>query len=178
MTRPPAPENLAEHLTLPTGEHVLVRPIRPEDEAAHQEFFTHLDKHDVYFRFFGYVKGFSHEEMTRYTQIDYAHEMAFIAIGETGDLKGRTIGVVRAVGDTGSNEAEFAVVVRSDFKGHGLGYALLDKIIRYAKARGWSALRGQMLAENRAMLQLAHEFGFKSEGYPQSGIIDMRLDLA
>lgn len=173
----PYPKELEEQLTLRNGERVLLRPIRPEDEAAHQEFFTHLGKYDVYFRFFGFVKGFSHAEMMRYTQIDYENEMAFVAIGETGETKGRTLGVARAVGIAKTNDAEFAVVVRSDFKGMGLGYGLLGKIIRYSKERGWTGLSGQVLTENGQMLELARDLGFKPVGRPERGVTNLYLDL-
>ncbi len=177
LTIKPYPKDLEEQLTLHNGETVLLRPIRPEDEAAHQEFFQHLSKHDVYFRFFGFVKGFSHPEMMRYTKIDYENEMAFVAIGETGETKGRTLGVARAVGIAKTNDAEFAIVVRSDFKGLGLGYGLLEKIIRYSKARGWAGLSGQVLTGNGQMLELARDLGFKPVGRPEHGVTNLYLKL-
>lgn len=173
----PYPKDLEEQVTLPSGERVFLRPIRPEDEEAHQEFFTHLTKHDVYFRFFGYIKGFSHEQMMRYTVIDYDREMAFIAVGQEPPIEGRTIGVMRVVSDESNEEAEFAIIVRSDFKGHGLGYALMDKMVRYCREKGLSAITGQVLGENSAMIQMAQEFGFKPVGHPEAGVVNLRLEL-
>ena len=68
-------------------------------------------------------------------------------------------------------------MVRSDFKGLGLGYGLLGKVIRYSKERGWAGLRGQVLTENGAMLELARDLGFKPQGRPDHGVIDLYLVL-
>jgi acetyltransferase len=173
----PYPRELEETLALPDGALVLARPIRPEDETAHQEFLSRLAPDDVFFRFFGLVRAFPHSQMARYTQIDYDREMAFIAIGLDGDDTGRTLGVVRAVSNSEHTESEFAIVVRSDLKGQGLGTALLKKMIRYCKADGQSGLTGRVLEQNRPMLTLAYELGFVRTARHGGGEIEIRLDL-
>jgi acetyltransferase len=151
----PYPRELEEVLTLADGSKVLARPIRPEDEPAHQEFLSRLRPEDVYFRFFGLVREFPHAQMARYTQIDYDREMAFIAVGIEGGDVGRTLGVVRAVSNSQHSESEFAIIVRSDLKGHGLGRALLDKIIRYCKADGQSMMTGRVFESFRSLVALS-----------------------
>lgn len=173
----PYPRELEEVLTLIDGTKVLARPIRPEDEPGHQEFFKHLQPEDIHFRFFGVVREFPHSQLARYTQIDYDREMAFIAVGMEGVDAGHTLGVVRAVSDSQNTQSEFAIIVRSDMKGHGLGYALLDKIIRYCRSIGQHTITGCVVAENHAMLNLAREFGFAHVGPASKGEIEIRLDL-
>ena len=56
--------------------------------------------------------------------------------------------------------AEFAIVIRSDLKGRGLGSMLLKKIVTYCRARGTAKLVGQILPGNERMLALAHDCGF------------------
>ena len=172
----PYPAELEEVARLPSGERVLLRPIRPEDEPAHQEFFERLSPNDIYFRFFGLVRRFPHSQMARFTQIDYDREMALIAqIEEAG--KPRTVGVVRTVSDPDKTCAEFAVIVRSDLKGHGLGHVLMDKIICYCRDQGIQTLTGQVFTKNAAMLQLAHSMGFTQRDHPEPGIVEVALDL-
>ena len=65
-----------------------IRPIRPEDEALYEEFFRHVSANDLRMRFFTPAKRLSHAHLTRLTQIDYAREIAFVAVGETGALLG------------------------------------------------------------------------------------------
>ncbi len=56
--------------------------------------------------------------------------MAFIASVDDGQATAQTWGVVRAIADPDNANAEFAILVRSDLKGQGLGSLLTKKIIR------------------------------------------------
>jgi acetyltransferase len=176
----PYPCELEETIALRGGRRVLLRPIRPEDEPAHHAFQAKLEPEDVRFRFFNLVRKLPHSQMARFTQIDYDREMAFVAVPiEDGTGAAReTLGVVRTATDPDNERAEFAIVVRSDQKGQGLGWALLDKMIRYSRARGTRELVGQVLPDNRAMLDLAHQLGFQSRYLPEDGIVEVRLALA
>ncbi|HXX48740.1 MAG TPA: GNAT family N-acetyltransferase, partial [Myxococcota bacterium] len=172
----PYPAELEETLALPAGARVVVRPIRPEDEAAHRHFFERLDPGDVRFRFFGMVREMPHSQLARFTQIDYEREMAFIAYAP--DEEDETLGVVRVIADPDNRKAEFAVVVRSDSQGQGLGRVLLEKMIRYCRERGTGELVGQVLAGNGRMRALARELGFREHGGSDAGVVDVSLELA
>jgi hypothetical protein len=95
------------------GTPVVVRPIRPEDEALYGAFFAHVTAE---LRFFAPVKGFSHTYVARFTQIDCARAMAFVAIDEA---TGALLGVVRLHSDANYETGEYAILVRSDLKGGG-----------------------------------------------------------
>ena len=60
--------------------------------------------------------------------------------------------------------AEYALLVRSDLNGRGLGRALMTHLIDYARADGLERLEGMVLAENRGMLDLISRFGFTHRG--------------
>jgi acetyltransferase len=173
----PYPKELEEWAQLRTGRKLLLRPIRPEDEPAHHEFLTRLTPEDIRFRFFGIVRDFPHTQVSRFTQIDYDREMAFIASARDEHGRPETVGVVRVVADPDNQRAEFAIVVRSDLKGQGMGRALLDKMIRYCRARGLKAMVGQVLEANRAMLELAKRFGFEERPLGEGGIVEVKLNL-
>ena len=118
--------------------------------------------------------------MARFTQIDYAREMAFIAVrsleAATGPAKSETLGVVRAITDADNLTTEFAIVVRSDLKRRGLGRLLMNKIIAYARSRGTARMVGSILRDNRGMLALADAFGFRRR--PSTGkVVDVELPL-
>jgi acetyltransferase len=173
----PYPVGLDDTRILNDGSQVLLRPIRPEDEPAHVEFLRHLTGTDIYFRFFGLVRNFEHSQVARFTQIDYNREMAFIAVRPGADSAYETLGVVRAIFDPDNIRAEFAIIVRSDMKGLGLGTALLDKLIRYCRNRGTRELAGEVLAENRPMLDLAAHLGFIREATSDFSVVAVRLPL-
>ena len=155
----PYPAELAETVDW-HGERIVVRPIRPEDEPQHRAFVEKLAPEDLRLRFFYSRRELPRSELARLTQIDYAREMAFIAVRPAGGDGEETIGVARAVADPDNVEAEFALIVRSDLKGRGLGYLLLEKMIKYLEARGTKRIVGTVLRENTHMRELACALGF------------------
>ncbi|MEJ2370799.1 MAG: GNAT family N-acetyltransferase, partial [Gemmatimonadales bacterium] len=172
----PYPKELEETVLLRGGRTVLMRPIRPEDEPAHRELFRAFSKEDMRFRFFGLVRELPHSQMARYTQIDYDREMAFIATDPEG-APDMTLGVVRVVADPDNTETEFAIIIRSDMKGQGLGHALMDKVIRYCRDRGTGSIVGQVLPDNHRMLALAETLGFTKHYDVAAEIVEVRLEL-
>jgi acetyltransferase len=154
----PYPKDWECHLALPDRTKIFVRPIRPEDEMLYPAFLAAVAHDDLRLRFFAPVKEFSHSFIARFTQIDYARAMAFIAIEEA---TGRMLGVVRIHADSQYRSAEYAILVRSDLKGHGLGWLLMERMIEYARAGGLETLHGQVLRENSTMLQMCRQLGFQ-----------------
>jgi acetyltransferase len=57
--------------------------------------------------------------------------------------------------------------VRSDLKGRGLGYLLMQMMIEYARAEGLKIIEGQVLRENTAMLAMCRKLGFQVALDPQ-----------
>jgi acetyltransferase len=171
----PYPKNWERHLALPDGAKIFLRPIRPEDEALYPQFLNAVTLDDLRLRFFAPVKEFSHGFIARFTQIDYARAMAFIAIDEA---TGTMLGVVRIHADSEYRSGEYAILVRSDLKGHGLGWLLMELIIEYARAEGLESIRGQVLQENRTMLQMCRQLGFQITPDPEeSSILVVALAL-
>lgn len=174
----PYPKDLEEEFALASGRKVLLRPIRPEDEPAHYEFLSKVTSEDIRFRFFGLVRNLPHTEMARLTQIDYDREMAFIATAPKTDGIGlETLGVVRTVADLSNDTAEYAILVRSDLKGQRLGWKLLDKMIHYCRSRSTKRIVGQVLRDNRRMLELVRSVGFKSHKLPDEDVMEVTLEL-
>jgi acetyltransferase len=175
----PYPRELEECTVTKNGRKITLRPIRPEDEAAHRAFIRQLSDDDLRMRFFGSVRrDFDHKDMARFTQIDYDREMAFIASATTEGGLPETLGVVRTATKPDNTDAEFAIVIRSDQKGTGLGSILFRKMIDYTRARGTRHISGQTLVENKAMQGLARKFGFEIKLNPDEELVDMVLDLS
>jgi acetyltransferase len=172
----PYPEELEEWISW-QGRRVLLRPIKPEDGTQHVEFFNALDPEDVHYRVFMRIRELQGPQLARLTQIDYDREMAFIATSEREPGRFETLGVVRAVADPDNANAEFAIIVRSDIKGHGLGPILLKKLIDYCRSRGTKELVGEALANNPRLIGLVRRFGF-AVTHPEHGSVLLRLDLA
>ena len=174
----PYPKQFEEQAVLKNGRTVLLRPITAEDEARHQRFDAALTKEDRYKRYFSSRGKISHEEMAHLTQIDYEREMAFIALQQIdADSEQETLAVVRASIDPDNIEAEFAMIVRSDKQGLGLGEILLAKLIRYQKTKGTTYLTGMTMLSNIGMASLAKKLGFEVQRDIEEGVITMSLRL-
>ena len=163
------------HVKLLDGTPVLLRPLRPNDAALYPDFLKEVTPDDLRLRFFAPMREMSHELIDRLVHYDPAHAMAFIAIEEQ---TGRMLGVVRLHDDAGGESAEFAILVRSHLKGHGLGWLLMKHMIAHAKDKGLKTVHGQVLAENRTMLLMCGELGFHSANDPsERGVTRVTLPL-
>jgi acetyltransferase len=154
----PYPSEWEREVTLADGRRILARPILPEDEALYPEFLAQVSREDLRLRFFAPMREFSHGFIARLTQIDYARAMAFVAIDAAHHS---LLGVVRLHSDANYESGEYAILLRSDMKGQGLGWQLMQLMIAYAKSEGLKRIEGQVLTENAAMLQMCEELGFR-----------------
>ncbi|HYA05114.1 MAG TPA: GNAT family N-acetyltransferase [Xanthobacteraceae bacterium] len=145
--------------TIRGGEHVLIRPLRPEDLALYPDFLADVSAEDLRLRFFARIAELSAAEIHKLAHLDYKHEMAFIALDmDTGHM----LGLVRLKDELDEKTAEFAILVRSRLKGHGLGWLLMQRVIDYAKEKGLRRVYGDVLTENTTMLQMCAELGFRA----------------
>jgi acetyltransferase len=146
------------HATTRGGEHVLIRPARAEDKARYADFLRDVSSEDLRLRFFARVGELSSEEVRKFEHLD-AHEMLFVALDEN---TARMLGLVRLKDELDEQTAEFAILVRSSLKGHGLGWLLMQRVIDYAKEKRLRRVYGDVLADNTAMLQMCAELGFRA----------------
>lgn len=152
----PYPEELARHFIARDGERLLIRPIRPEDAAAHKTAFASLTPEDIRFRFFSAIGDLSAEQIARMTSIDYDREMALIAVREA---TGETLGVARLV-RMDNDEAEYAIIVPGALKRKGVGSVLMRRLLDWARGQGIRSVVGDVLADNHPMLAFVARLGF------------------
>jgi len=162
----PYPKELESTERLRDGTAVELRPIQPEDEPLLHDLAAHMTPEDLRMRFFVPVHGISHALAARLTQIDYDREMALVA-----QHAGTAVGIARYFADPDRLSAEYAVAVRSDWKGRGVGYLLMNRLIAVARQYGVGELVGEVLRENRPMLQMCRELGFAAAADPADASI-------
>jgi acetyltransferase len=171
----PYPSQWHRLIEVRNGWRVSVRPIRPEDEPVLHEFLKHVTSQDLRLRFFAPMKEFTHEFIARLTQLDYARAMAFVAFD---DVTNEMVGVVRIHSDSIYENGEYAILLRSDLKGRGLGWVLMQLIIEYARSEGLRMISGDVLRENTVMLEMCRSLGFEVKTDPADpGICDVKLVL-
>ena len=161
------------HETTRGGERVLIRPVRPADGALYPAFLRDVGADDLRLRFFARVDELTGEEQRKLAHLDSRREIALIALDES---TGEMLGLVRLTDELDEETAEFAILVRSRLKGHGVGWLLMRHMIDCAKAKGLRRVYGDVLAENSAMLQMCAELGFHSQEM-WSGVTRVVLNL-
>ena len=152
-----------------------IRPIKPADVTLYPDFLARVSPDDIRLRFLAPRKSFSDNMLKRLTQLDYDRDMAFVALEKGGALAG----VGRLSSDPDGAVAEYALVVRTDLQGHGLGWSLLGHMIDYARSKKIGRIEGIVLGENDKMLTMCREFGFLVTHHPQEpGLRPVVLTLA
>ncbi len=171
----PYPSEWEKRVTTSGSVDVFLRPIRPDDARLYPAFFEKLDNRDIRLRFLAPRKQFSHEFLARMTQIDYAREMAFVALDPDN---GSLLGVSRIIADPDYTHAEYGVIVRTDLQGRGIGWALMEQLLAYARSEELSLVEGEVLAENSEMLLMCREMGFSVHPDPEDpGCYKVNINL-
>ncbi|WP_299847381.1 bifunctional acetate--CoA ligase family protein/GNAT family N-acetyltransferase [uncultured Roseovarius sp.] len=172
VKRPPAGEGPYEHLViepypkqlireyhLDDGTPLTIRPIRPEDAEIEQAFVRELSPQAKQFRFMGALNELSPTMLSQFTQIDYAREMALVAVANE-DGKLHQHGVARYYINDDNSSCEFAIVVSDKLQHQGIGTKLMKSLMQAARDHGLTSIEGAVLARNQPMLDLMEDLGF------------------
>jgi GNAT superfamily N-acetyltransferase len=171
--QPPAPRDPAElacDVTTRVGTTIHLRPIRPDDAPRLVDFHQHLSPRSVYRRFFSAHPRLSAAEVERFTCVDYVDRMAFIA--EDGD---QLVAVGRYDRSPGTAEAEVAFVVADQYQHHGIGTLLLEQLADAGWRSGITTFVAMTLMENRDMLGVFVDSGFRVTTSVEHGIVSVRF---
>jgi acetyltransferase len=166
----PYPAHLVTHWQLPSGNDVVIRPIRPEDAELTQGFVKSLSEESKYFRFMDAVSELSTVALARLTQIDYTREMALLALTEIDDREVE-LGVARYAINPDGVSCEFALVVNDQWQKQGIGHKLMAALMDVARGKGLKAMEGEVLKTNRPMLKLVEALGFRIEPHPEDDAV-------
>jgi acetyltransferase len=158
------PEQYVTTWTAPDGTPVTIRPIRPADEPLMIKFHGTLSSRSVSFRYFHAMKlstRVAHDRLTGICFIDYEREMVLVADREcpvTGEHE--ILGVGRLNKISGTNDAEFAILVSDQFQGKGLGTELLGRLLQIGRAENLKRILGDILSANVEMRRMCENLGF------------------
>ena len=166
----PYPAHLVKRVQLNDGTDIVIRPIRPEDAESEAKFVRELSKKSKYFRFMNSIHELSQEMLVRFTQIDYHNEMALTAVRHTPDGD-EQIGVARYSTNQDKRSCEFALVVSDKWHGKGIAHHLMRNLMEVARDRELEVMEGQVLSENKRMLELMASLNFAIEIDPEDSAI-------
>jgi acetyltransferase len=171
------PDALEETWCLHCGLPVLLRTIQPTDFALHKQFLYNCSQASIYQRFFQVAehRKVTDQQIARYTNFDRTRELAIIAVRHS--TQDQELGVARLT-QSENGIAEFAVIVADAWQRQGLGRKLVEKIIEVAAQLHVRYLRGYVLSDNKAMLMLCHQLGFKVRWLMGEGMYQVQMDLS
>jgi acetyltransferase len=172
----PYPEQYECGETTAAGIPLFIRPIKPEDAPMLADLFDSLSPASRYQRFFSPMKHLSRDMLVRLTQIDYDRHICLAALGKDGE-KSEMRGVARVISGPDRRNAEFSVVVGDQWQGKGVGRKLLERCLDAGRDYGIGRVFGEVLPENRQMLNLGRELGFDMSRHPEAGTFRLSIAL-
>jgi RimJ/RimL family protein N-acetyltransferase len=167
-----------EYKRLLNGREILIRPIRPEDAEPLRAGFGLLRPEEIRQRFLYAIKELTPETAARLTRPDPETEFALVAAEPLPPGEALVGAVARISINTGTREAEFAILVSHFIGGMGLGRLLMLRLLRWARRKRLTRLYGDVLEHNTAMLALAESLGFRREQSDMPGLVRVALDLS
>lgn len=152
----------AAQLESRSGIGLKVRRVSPEDRGPMLDFLRAIDAPDLRFRFLSAVKP-SDALRRILTDVDHRSAEDLVAF----DNRDGSIVAAAMIADGSSPGcAEIAVLVRSDLKGHGIGWEMLKQACDYARACGFRRAECVESSSNQAAISLEREQGFVSTQHP------------
>lgn len=164
-------------IRLPAGEQFQLRYARPDDKARLEEMFSHASAEDIRFRLLGAVRGFAGHMAEKFSHLDPELDVAIVATSLPGVEPEEIYGIVHLGQDSpDSDSAEYDIMIRTDFKAHGLGYRLMTEILQCARRRGLKAVTGFIAPDNTKMLIMTGELGFQARR-GEENLVEVRIDF-
>jgi GNAT superfamily N-acetyltransferase len=156
-------ENAFIQLQTRAGVELNVRPVSVADEPLLAEFFTHVTKEDLRFRYLVGINHVSKERIAELAEIDHIHIENYLAFGQGGKP---LIATAMLACDPKFERAEVAITIREDFKDLGIGWELLSYLAKVAREKGVKVLESIEQRDNQAAIELEMHMGFTAEVDP------------
>jgi len=170
------PEDLEHYATLRDGTEIFFRPIKPVDEASLSEMLYSLSEASVRTRYMTRTVAFPHKDVQQLTNIDYKDNLAIVGVvpGIGGE---EIVAITQYYLDPKTQSAEVAFLVQDEWQQKGMGTFLLDYITQVAKQRGVKRFYAKVLPENRAMLAIFQNSGYRVNVEFDGDVYSVAYDL-
>ena len=172
----PYPEEFVREVVLESGERLVLRPIRPEDEPRWIALRESCSPETLRARFRHLSKAPTHESAARFCVLDYDRELAIVAERPEGTER-PFVGVAQLLADANHDTAEFAVLVTDAWQGRGLGQTLTEFCLTIAAQWGIRRLVGETTPDNPRMRSIFAQFGFRAAEPTTADVTTFLRDL-
>jgi len=167
-------------VVLRNGCSLVIRAIRPDDKQRLIDGFRRLTDKSIFFRFFSAKKYLTEKELRYFTEIDFEHHVAMVA-AIVREGKEDIIGVGRYIESRKKGPgrmAEIAFAVDDDHQHLGIGTILFERIVTCARNCGIPRLKANVLLENKYMLRICQNSGFKLETTRRGSMLHIEFSIS
>jgi GNAT superfamily N-acetyltransferase len=171
------PRNYCVDAKLRDGSPIRIRAIGTDDQERLHDHFRAMSQRSIYFRFMGFKRDLSAQDLKRFTELDFIDHVG-LAATLTEDGRERFVGVGRYVRGKDPHRAEIAFAVQDDYQGHGIGTILLEHLANIARNNGIAELEAEVLPDNHQMLEVFAHSGFKIRHPLEPGVVNLYYSTA
>jgi acetyltransferase len=177
----PYPTQYVNTAKLKDGTPIVIRPIRPEDEPLMVDFHHSLSEESVYLRYFHMIalgQRVAHDRLTRICFNDYDREIALVAEYEDPKTATRQIlGLARLSKETGTDSAQFSMLISDNYQRRGLGTELLRRLVEVGREEGLKRITAEILPENLGMQAVCEKLKFSLKHSLGEGLVRAEIIL-
>ena len=170
------PEEMEHYNTLRDGTEIFFRPIKPTDEPALSEMLYSLSEKTVQTRYMAGTMVFPHSDVQQLANIDYRKDIAIIGV-VPGISEEEIVAIAQYFLDPDGQSAEVAFLVQDEWQSKGMGTFLLDYITQIAKLRGVKRFYAKVLPNNKPMLAIFYNSGYKVNTEFDGEVYNISYDL-
>jgi RimJ/RimL family protein N-acetyltransferase len=164
-------DEVVETVVLPSGDRLVIRPIRRDDGERLRASHARLSPDTRYRRFLAPKPTLTTGDARYLTDLD-AHDHLALVVLPAGDPE-RIVAVARYIRlPADPQAAEFAIVVGDAYQRSGLGSILLSRLAREGLAHGVERFVGSMLAENAGAHRLVQRVTPAPARWRHHGAVD------
>ena len=164
--------------TLPDGQIIELRAIRPSDRDKLRDEFLKLSKATVRDRFFSIKLDLTPAELSYFTEVDFDHHVALVAELVSGTSR-QPAAVGRLVRKSGQpDHSEIAITVTDSMQGYGIGKIMLRHLADCARQLGVRHMDASVMAGNTRMMKLIRHSGLAYKSHLQDGINTISVNLS
>jgi len=174
---PNYPAHWEADVVLRDGSTMHIRPIRPTDADALQQFHRGQSAQSTYFRFFAPMERLSDRDLDRFTHVDHHQRVALVLVQRAGDREH-----ILAVGrfdllEPDGDVAEVALNVADAAQGRGLGSILLEHLAAAGRELGLRKFVADVLPSNNRMLRVFSDAGYDATQSYADGVVEVAVPL-
>lgn len=170
------PEELEHYNTLRDGTEIFFRPIKPTDEPSLSEMLYSLSEKSVQTRYMAGTMVFPHSDVQQLVNIDYRKDLAIVGV-VPGVSDEEIVAIAQYFLEPKTRIAEVAFLVQDEWQSKGMGTFLLDYITQIAKMRGVKRFCAKVLPNNKPMLNIFHNSGYKVNTEFDGEVYNIYYDL-